>query len=88
MNAHFQHQILLSVVSKLANMPEASFHRFIKVHTGFTFTENLIEIRLGHVSRMLISTTHSVSEIAYKCGFNNMANFNRIFKAKKCCTPK
>jgi AraC-like DNA-binding protein len=88
MNANFQNQILLSEVSKIANMPEASFSRFIKIHTGFTFTENLIEIRLGHVSRMLISTTHSVSEIAYKCGFNNMANFNRIFKAKKGCTPK
>jgi transcriptional regulator GlxA family with amidase domain len=37
---------------------------------------------------MLIDTTHSIGEIANKCGFNNMANFNRIFKQKKGCTPK
>ncbi|WP_211301938.1 AraC family transcriptional regulator [Chitinophaga niastensis] len=29
-----------------------------------------------------------MNEIAYKCGFNNISNFNRIFKKKKDCTPK
>ncbi|RAJ22390.1 AraC family transcriptional regulator [Pedobacter cryoconitis] len=88
MNANFSRQITLMEVSKVANMPEASFSRFIKKRTGYTFIESLTEIRLGHVSRMLIDTTHSVAEIAYKCGFNNMANFNRTFKSKKGCTPK
>jgi AraC-like DNA-binding protein len=88
MNHHFSKEITLKEVAKIANMPEASFSRFIKIHTGFTFTESLTDIRLGHVSRMLIDTTHSVAEIANKCGFNNMANFNRIFKLKKGCTPK
>ncbi|WP_324370423.1 helix-turn-helix domain-containing protein [Pedobacter sp.] len=37
---------------------------------------------------MLIDTTHPIAEIAYKCGFNNIANFNRTFKSKKGCTPK
>jgi len=37
---------------------------------------------------MLIDTTNSINEIAYKCGFNNMSNFNRIFKKKKDSTPK
>lgn len=88
MNANFSRQITLTEVSRVANMPEASFSRFIKKRTGYTFIESLTEIRLGHVSRMLIDTTHSVAEIAYKCGFNNMANFNRTFKSKKGCTPK
>ncbi|MDP4227945.1 MAG: helix-turn-helix domain-containing protein, partial [Bacteroidota bacterium] len=43
---------------------------------------------LGHVSRMLVDTTQSIAEIAFKCGFNNMANFNRRFKNKMGCTPK
>ncbi|MCD8739190.1 AraC family transcriptional regulator [Mucilaginibacter roseus] len=87
MNANFHKQITLDDVSKIANMPSASFSRFIRKRTGSTFISSLNEIRLGHVSRMLIDTTHSVSEIAYKCGFNNMANFNRTFKNKKGCTP-
>jgi AraC-like DNA-binding protein len=88
MNAHFSDAVTLAEVAKIANMPEASFSRFIKKRTGYTFIDSLNEIRLGHVSRMLIDTTHSVAEIAYKCGFNNMANFNRTFKSKKGCTPK
>ena len=69
-------------------MPESSFSRFIKQRTGFSFIDSLNEIRLGHVSRMLIDTTPSISEIAFKCGFNNMANFKRTFKKNKQCTPK
>ncbi len=88
MNANFSNAVTLAEVSKIANMPEASFSRFIKKRTGYTFVDSLNEIRLGHVSRMLIDTTQSVAEIAYKCGFNNMANFNRTFKSKKGCTPK
>lgn len=88
MNNNFQKQITLSEVSKIANMSEASFSRLIKRHTGFSFVDNLNEIRLGNVSRMLIDTTYSIAEIAFKCGFNNMANFNRTFKNKKGLTPK
>jgi AraC-like DNA-binding protein len=88
MNTNFHKEITLAEVAKVANMPEASFSRFIKKRTGYTFVDSLTEIRLGHVSRMLIETTHSIAEIAYKCGFNNIANFNRTFKNKKGCTPK
>ena len=88
MNAHYNMQITLAEVSKIANMPEASFSRFIKKRTGKTFIDSLNEIRLGHASRMLIDTTNTVAEIAYKCGFNNISNFNRIFKRKKFCIPK
>jgi AraC-like DNA-binding protein len=88
MNSHYFMQITLAEVSRLANMPESSFSRFIKQRTGKTFIESLNEIRLGHASRMLIETTDTVAEIAYKCGFNNISNFNRVFKRKKFCNPK
>ncbi|MET0572205.1 MAG: AraC family transcriptional regulator, partial [Pedobacter agri] len=65
MNNNFDKLLTLSDVAKIANMPEASFSRFIKKRTGYTFVDSLSEIRLGHVSRMLIDTTQSVAEIAY-----------------------
>jgi len=88
MNTFFNREISLAEVAKIANMPEASFSRFIKKRTGITFIDSLNEIRLGHASRMLIDTTQTIAEIAYKCGFNNISHFNRIFKKKKVCTPK
>jgi AraC-like DNA-binding protein len=87
MNSNFERQITLPEVAKIANMPPHSFSRFIKTHTGRTYIDNLVEIRIGHVSRMLIGTNRPIAEIAYACGFNNLANFNRIFKAQKGLTP-
>lgn len=87
MNINYNKQLTLAEVSDLVNMPEASFSRFIKKRTGRTFIDSLIQIRLGHASRMLIDSTATVAEIAYRCGFNNISNFNRIFKRKKLCAP-
>jgi transcriptional regulator GlxA family with amidase domain len=88
MNQNFDKPITLKEVARLANMSEASFSRFFRQRTGATFIDSLTEIRLGHASRILIDTTQSIAEVAYNCGFNNISNFNRIFKKKKGCTPK
>jgi len=88
MNQNFKKHITLSEVAKLANMTEVSFSRFFKSRTGITFMDSLLEMRLGHASRLLIDTTQSIAEVAYNCGFNNISNFNRLFKKKKGCTPK
>ncbi|HEY9256873.1 AraC family transcriptional regulator [Chitinophaga sp.] len=88
LNANFDKNISLGEAAKLAAMTEVAFSRFFKAKIGKTFVDTLIEIRLGHASRLLIETTNTVNEIAYKCGFNNISNFNRIFKKKKDCTPK
>jgi AraC-like DNA-binding protein len=88
MNANFHKPVSLKDISKLVSMTEVSFSRFIRKRTGNTFIDSLNEIRLGHATRMLIETTHSIGEISYNCGFNNISNFNRFFKKKKQCTPK
>ncbi|TCC83743.1 AraC family transcriptional regulator [Pedobacter hiemivivus] len=87
-NFNFDKQVSLAEVARIASMTEVSFSRFFKSRTGISFTDSLTEIRLGHASRKLIDTTESVAEVAYNCGFNNISNFNRIFKKKKGCTPK
>ncbi|WP_247237805.1 AraC family transcriptional regulator [Telluribacter sp. SYSU D00476] len=88
MRDHYDKEITLEEVAKLAGMTKVSFSRFIKKRTGKTFIESLNEIRLGHASRLLIDTTHTIAEVAYKCGFNNLSYFNRIFKNKNGTTPK
>ena len=88
LNQNFDKDVALSEASKVAAMTDVAFSRFFKTRTGKTFIDTLNEIRLGHASRMLIETTQGITEVAYKCGFNNMSNFNRIFKKKKNCTPK
>ena len=88
MNSNVDRQVLLEDAARIRNMTEVSFSRFFKSHTGISFIDSLLEIRLGHASRLLIDTNQPVSEVAYNCGFNNISNFNRLFKKKKGCTPK
>lgn len=84
---NFDKDIGLGDVAGLIGMSDAAFSRFFKQRTGRTLMESLIDIRIGHATRMLADTTHSIAEISNNCGFNNLSNFNRIFKKKKGCTP-
>lgn len=85
---HYEKPIKLSDVAQTVNMSETAFSRFIKKRTGKNYVDAINDIRLGHATRMLVETTHSIIEICYLCGFNNLSNFNRIFKKKKNCTPR
>ncbi len=85
---NFHKEITLDEISKLNGMTSVSFSRFIKKRTGKTFIDSLNDIRMGYATRLLIDSTESISEIAYKCGYNNISYFNRLFKSKKKLTPK
>ena len=84
---HYQGDVRLSDVAALAGMTPTAFSRFFHLHTHKTISDYIIDIRLGHATRLLVDSTHSVAEICYACGFNNISNFNRIFKRKKGCSP-
>lgn len=87
LNKNYQNQVRLFDVASLVNMSEPSFCRFIKQRTSKSFVDFLTDIRIGFAIRMLIDSTHPVAEIGYTCGFNNLSNFNRVFKKKKGMPP-
>lgn len=86
-DTHFREEIRLQTLADLAGMTPTSFSRFFKLRTGRTVSDYIIDIRLGHAARQLADSTTSVVEICYDCGFNNVSNFNRIFKKRKGCSP-
>lgn len=87
-NLHYKEEIRLNQLADMVGMTAVSFSRFFKLRTGKNLSDYLIDIRLGFASRLLVDSTMSVAEICYDCGFNNLSNFNRIFKKKKECSPK
>ena len=78
----------LSDLADLVGMSPVSFSRFFRQRTGRTLSDYIVEIRLGYAARMLVDSTKNISEICYECGFNNLSNFNRTFKAKRRYTPR
>ncbi len=86
--AHYKEDIRLNDLATLVGMTPTAFSRFFRLRTGRSISDYIIEVRLGHATRMLVDSTTSIAEICYDCGFNNISNFNRIFKKKKGQSPK
>lgn len=86
---NYMHSVRMGELARMCNMSNASFSRFIKLHTGRNGIDWLNDLRLSMVARRLIDDpTSSIGEIAMQCGFNNVSNFNQIFKKKKGFTPR
>ena len=86
-NENYMNDIRLAEMADIAGMSPSAFSRFFKLRTGRNLTDYIIDLRLGFASRRLVDSTDSIAEIGYSCGFNNLSNFNRIFKKKKGCSP-
>lgn len=85
---HFAEDVSLAQMADLAGMSPSAFSRYFHLATGRTMKDYLIDARLGNASRLLMDSGLNVSEICYRCGFNNLSNFNRIFKSRRGSTPK
>lgn len=85
---HYKEDLRLEQLADMVSMTPVAFSRFFKLRTGKRLSDYIIDIRLGHAIRMLVDSTMSIYEICYENGFNNISNFNRLFKKKKECSPK
>ena len=82
-DTNFKQEVRLQTLADLAGMTSSAFSRFFKLRTGKTVQEYIIDVRIGHAARALVDSSMSIAEICIDCGFNNISNFNRIFKKKK-----
>lgn len=86
-NENFSKRIELNTLAEQAYMSPNYFSSFFKQSTGFTPIEYLNKMRIAKSIEMLRTTSNSIAQIALDCGFNNLANFNKIFKHFTETTP-
>ncbi len=87
-NDHYAEPLKLADLAELVGMSPVAFSRFFRQRTDRTLSDYIVDIRLGYAARMLVDSSKNISEICYECGFNNLSNFNRTFKAKRHYTPR
>lgn len=85
---HFVDVVRMPDVAALVGMTPTAFSRYFSQHTGRSFSDFVVEKRIGFAARKLVNTTDSVAEIGYTSGFSTLTNFNRLFKQRMGCTPK
>ena len=84
---NYHHKISLEDVGELVGMSASSVSRFFKQRTRHNFWDYLNGFRIDRAAQMMIETEHTISEISYACGFNNISNFNRVFRERIGTTP-
>lgn len=78
---NYQKHITLDEVAQMAHMTRQAFCRYFKKHTRQTFLEFLNQVRINEACKTLTDGAYDcISTVAYNCGFNSIANFNRVFK--------
>ncbi len=78
-NNNFQSEISLSHIAQNLNMSNSSLCRYFKRITGKTVFDYLTEYRISYACKLVVNSDYRISTIAYKSGFNNISNFNRLF---------
>ncbi|MDR2537322.1 MAG: AraC family transcriptional regulator [Treponema sp.] len=77
----------LEEAARTAALSPSYFAHLFKKQTGRSFYDYLSTIRVSHALEFLLKTDLPVSLIAYKCGFDSLPTFHRVFKAETGCTP-
>lgn len=83
---HYDKEINIEDVAKLANLTLPAFCNFFKKATQITFTEFVNRYRISKAC-LLMTQDKPISECSYSCGFNNVTYFNRMFKKYTNKTP-
>lgn len=86
-NTNYQRKITQEEVASKIGMTTAAFCRYFREKTGKGFIYFINEMRIGYACKLLIENHLSISQICFECGFNNLSNFNRMFKRQTGCTP-
>lgn len=84
---NFDEEISLPIAASMMNMGLTTFCNFFKANYRITFVEYVNSVRIGHACKMLLEKDYTIAEVAYKSGYNSIANFNRQFKKYKKLNP-
>jgi AraC-like DNA-binding protein len=77
---NFKRAIQLDEIAHVANISPNSFCRYFKSRTRKTFSQFMIEVRVGHACKLLIENNISIKQLCYESGFNNFTSFHKYFK--------
>lgn len=86
---NYKNHISLTEISEIASLTPQAFCRYFKKHTDKTFVGFLNEVRVNEACKMIVSGRFdSFSDVSYQTGFDNVTNFNRVFKKTMGKSPR
>ncbi len=87
LDAHYAEPVRLEQLCKLSDLKDANLCRQFKKYTGLSTGDYLKQRRLDAAMQKLRGTNEKILTICNDCGFSDIANFNRTFRAVIGKTP-
>lgn len=84
---HLNSSISVNQMAEITHMVPQSFCRWFKKHSGHSFINFLNRTRIERSCHYLLTSSESIQDIAFSCGFETISHFNRTFKSLKGCSP-
>lgn len=85
---HFSEQITLDTLADIAGMNARYFCKVFYAATKTTPMNYVNQYRIEHAAFLLESSSRSVTQIGFDCGFCDSSYFTKVFKKFKGVTPK
>jgi AraC-like DNA-binding protein len=77
---NFRKKIYLDEIAEIAGVSSNSFCRYFKSKTRKTYSQFIIEIKVGYACKLLIENKLNIKQLCYDSGFNNFSTFHKHFK--------
>ena len=87
LNQNFKEKITLKDAAQRVNINPCYLERIFKKNTGTSFTQYIMDRRLGYAQNLLRDTKKSIAQIAEESGYDNQSYFSQLFKKRFGCTP-
>lgn len=84
---HYCEDISLTKVAEALSINPHTVTRIFSSVFKCNFRSYINEMRMSAVTDLLLTTEMGVTEIAFKCGFDTLRTFNRIFLARYGVSP-
>ena len=85
---NYQKPLTAESIAKASSLHPNYAMNLFRQAFGTTITDFIVQHRLSHAQRLLLTTDDAVTEIAFASGFQSLSRFNEAFKRACECSPR
>lgn len=86
--ANYAYALTVEGIAGYLNIDRSHLYRLFKQRFGVSVQEYLLAFRLRAAAMQLKTTSNSLSEICFACGFNDYSHFSKIFSKHYGLSPR